>query len=134
MHGREIKEAVRLARYNDPHDCCASCDEKHPWPDILVKGSIDELAGRLSLRVTANRTSNTYLIFDRIVSLPTDLTMEASMAKRLTPVGESEAWLRPGYDPDKDIDRRRAKVIQRPNTSLPLPVSIVRAPTTPTEP
>jgi TonB family protein len=78
------------------------CDEKHPWPDLLVKGSIDELSGRLTLRVTATRTSSTRSIFDRSVSLPMDAAMEASMAKKLTSAGESAAWLRPGYDPDKD--------------------------------
>jgi TonB family protein len=78
------------------------CDEKHPWPDILVKGSIDELAGQLSLRVTATRTSSTRPIFDRSVSLKMDPAMEASMAQRLTSGGESEAWLGPGWDPDKD--------------------------------
>jgi hypothetical protein len=89
--------------YNQP------CDEKHTWPNILVNGSIDELAGRLSLRVTANRTSNTVPIFDRIVLLPMDPTMESAMAKRLIPVGESEVWLRPGYDPDKDIESKASR-------------------------
>ena len=78
------------------------CDDAHPWPEILVKGSIDELAGQLSLRVTATRTSSSVPLFDRSIALPMSPAMEASMAKRLTPAGESEVWLRPGYDPDKD--------------------------------
>jgi hypothetical protein len=65
------------------------CDEKHPWPDILVKGSIDPHRAL-------------YSILDRSVSLQMDAAMEASMAKRLTSAGGSIAWLRPRYDPDKD--------------------------------
>jgi TonB family protein len=78
------------------------CDEGHPWPDILVKGRIDERLGQLSLRVTATRTSSTLPIFDRSVSLQMDPAMEAMMAKRLPSAGDSGVWLRPGYDPDQD--------------------------------
>ena len=78
------------------------CDDAHPWPEILVKGSIDELAGQLNLRVTATRTSSMLPLFDRSIPLPMSPAMEASSAKRLTPATGSEVWLRPGYDPDKD--------------------------------
>ena len=100
--------------YNQP------CDEKHRWPDILVKGSTDELAGQLSVRVTANRTSNGSLIFDRTVSLPNDPAVEAARSKRLSAPSEADIWLQPGYDPDKDEElkapsRRRTESFTPPS-------------------
>jgi TonB family protein len=95
------------------------CDEKHPWPDILVKGSMDEINGRLSLRVTANRTSDSSFVFDRIALLPMDPAIEASMGKRLTTVGESAVWLRPGYDPDKDEESKASKGAQKAENITP---------------
>ncbi|MGB9069217.1 MAG: hypothetical protein WCC21_11670 [Candidatus Acidiferrales bacterium] len=85
------------------------CDEKHPWPEILVKGSIDERLGQLILRVTATRTSSTRPIFDRSVSWQMDPAMEAMMAKQLPSAGNSGVWLRPGYDPDQDPKSRDFK-------------------------
>ena len=95
------------------------CDEKHPWPDILVKGSMDVINGRLSLRVTANRTSDSSLVFDQIVLLPMDPAMEASIGKRLTTVGESAVWLRPGYDPDKNEESKASKGAQKAENITP---------------
>ena len=50
------------------------------------------------------------------------------MAKRLTFAGESDAWLRPGYDPDKDP---RSKVLKgEPKSEIVTPPSCMYCPRT----
>ena len=62
--------------YHDP-----TCDEKHPWRDILVTGDIDELAGNLSLRVAATPVGSQRPIFERLITLPESAAMAASFAQ-----------------------------------------------------
>jgi hypothetical protein len=86
------------------------CDEKHRWPDILVTGDIDELAGNLTLRVAAAPPASNRSIFERLITLPESAAMAASFAKQLPQAGLPSTWVRPGYVPNADEEAKAARV------------------------
>jgi TonB family protein len=88
----------------------STCDEKHPWRDILVTGDIDELAGNLSLRVAATPAGSQRPIFERRITLPESADMAASFAKLLPQAGLLGTWVRPGYVPNADDEAKAARV------------------------
>jgi hypothetical protein len=87
-----------------------ACDEKHQWPDILVTGDIDELAGNLNLKVAAALTASDRSIFERLIALPESAAMVASFAKQLPEPGLPSTWVRPGYVPNADEEAKAARV------------------------
>jgi Gram-negative bacterial TonB protein C-terminal len=95
------------------------CDSEHPWPDILVNGDMDEVDGRLVLRLRANWAGRTQFIFDRRISLPMDSAKEALLAKRLPPVGESQIWVRQGYVTSDERESMAAQVYQKADDFTP---------------
>jgi TonB family protein len=99
----------RISRTSASYDDQA-CDEKHPWPDILVTGDLDELAGNLTLRVAATPAGSHRPIFERLITLPESAAVAASFAKQLPQAGLPSTWVRLGYVPNADEEAKAARV------------------------
>ena len=90
------------------------CDSQHPWPSILVRGDMDEVDGKLVLRVRVIRASGSQSLLDRRISLPMDSSMEAEFAKVLRVEPQPpDVWVRPGYALTEDEESKAAHVDEK---------------------
>jgi TonB family protein len=90
------------------------CDSQHPWPSMLVTADMDEVDGRLVLRVRVIRVSSSQSAFDRRISLPMDSSMKAEFATVLRVEPQpSDVWVNPSYVASEEEESKAAQVDQK---------------------